>query len=64
MKQVLQSVNKIDWLIFIMAVWILIEMDMNALTTVDIIYLITFAIWLVLFVVRLFLIYRNMHHDG
>lgn len=59
MKTILKSVQFLDWLIIAAAVFLLTNMDYANLTTVNIIYLVSFAIWLVLFVARIYIIAKR-----
>lgn len=61
MKETLKSVKWMDGLILVMAVWVLTGIRFDDMTTMDVIYLVTFSIWIVLFVVRLAIIYRRVH---
>ena len=58
-SRIFKAVHPFDWLIAVAAVIILAEMDFAALTTINIIYLVTFVIWFVLFVLRIVLTLRR-----
>ncbi|MBQ1509600.1 MAG: hypothetical protein IIZ54_01700, partial [Selenomonadaceae bacterium] len=59
-----KSIKWIDGLILGMAIWILMGIDFHNMSTMDQIYLVTFTIWIVLFVLRLFIVYRKARQDG
>lgn len=48
-----------DCLIFVAAIFLFYHMDYDNLNTIDIIYIATFVIWFVLFLVRTYLLYRK-----
>ncbi len=60
MKETLKSVKWMDGLILVMAIWILAGIRLDSMSTLDVIYLVTFSIWILLFLLRLFLIYRRV----
>lgn len=60
MKETLKSVKWMDGLILVMAIWILAGIRLDSMSTLDVIYLVTFSIWILLFLLRLFLIYRKV----
>ncbi|MBQ7477438.1 MAG: hypothetical protein IJT01_00855 [Selenomonadaceae bacterium] len=64
MREVWKSIKWIDGLILGMAIWILVGIDFHNMSTMDQIYLVTFTIWIVLFVLRLFIVYRTTRRDG
>ena len=64
MREVWKSIKWIDGLILGMAIWILVGIDFHNMSTMDQIYLMTFTIWIVLFVLRLFIVYRKTRQDG
>ena len=64
MRDVWKSIKWIDGLILGMAIWILVGIDFHNMSTMDQIYLMTFTIWIVLFVLRLFIVYRKTRQDG
>ena len=64
MREVWKSIKWIDGLILGMAIWILVGIDFHDMSTMDQIYLVTFTIWIVLFVLRLFIVYRKTRQDG
>jgi len=64
MKSVLKSIKLIDALILAMAVWIVAGIDFNNMSTMDKVYVVTFSIWVVLFVLRLFILYRKNVQEG
>ena len=51
--------TKSDYLILIIAVFMFSHLDYSNLSTVDIIYIVSFLLWLVLLFVRIFIIRRN-----
>ena len=59
MRSVLKSIKLIDALILAMAVWIVIGIDFGNMSVMDKVYVVTFSIWVVLFVLRLFILYRK-----
>ena len=58
-KKIFKAVNVLDWLIAAAALYIIANMDFANLTTVNIIYLVTFVIWLVLFALRIVIVVRR-----
>ena len=48
-----------DCLIFVAAVILFTQMNYAELTTIDIVYIATFAIWMVLLAIRIFLLARK-----
>ena len=64
MREVWKSIKWIDGLILGMAIWILVGIDFHNMSTMDQIYLVTFTIWIILFVLRLFIVYRKTRQDG
>ncbi|GEM_PF-3970617 len=64
MRDVWKSIKWIDGLILGMAIWILVGIDFQDMSTMDQVYLVTFTIWIVLFVLRLFIVYRKTRQDG
>ena len=64
MRDVWKSIKWIDGLILGMAIWILVGIDFQDMSTTDQVYLVTFTIWIVLFVLRLFIVYRKTRQDG
>ena len=63
-KKIFKAVHPFDWLIAVAAVIILAKMDFAALETVDIIYLVTFVIWFVLFALRIIIVLRQDARGG
>ena len=60
MREILkEALRPVDCLIFVAAVILFTQLDYSALTTVDIIYIATFVIWMLLFAVRVFLLCRK-----
>lgn len=59
MKETLKSIKLMDGLILAMAIWILTDINYDDLTTMNVVYIITFTIWIVLFVLRLIVVYRR-----
>lgn len=64
MKSVLKSIKLIDALILAMAVWIVIGIDFGNMSVMDKVYVVTFSIWVILFVLRLFILYRKDARGG
>ncbi|MBR4696814.1 MAG: hypothetical protein IKO94_12125 [Selenomonadaceae bacterium] len=64
MKETLKSIKVMDGLILGMAIWILMGIDFDAMSTIDMIYLVTFTIWIVLFAVRLVLVYQRTRRES
>ena len=64
MRDVWKSIKWIAGLILGMAIWILVGIDFQDMSTMDQVYLVTFTIWIVLFVLRLFIVYRKTRQDG
>ena len=62
--KIFKAVHPFDWLIAVAAVIILAKMDFAALETVDIIYLVTFVIWFVLFALRIIIVLRQDARGG
>ena len=58
-KLLKKALRPLDCLIFVAAVFLFYHMDYDNLDTIDIIYIVTFAIWFVLFLVRMYLLYRK-----
>lgn len=54
-----KTVNILDALIFLLAILILRDLDFNNLTLFDKVYIATFGIWLVLFAIRIVIIFRT-----
>jgi len=59
LKILKQALRPMDCLIFVAAAILFTQLDYSALTAVDIIYIATFAIWMVLLAIRIFLLYRK-----
>ena len=60
MKQVLKEVMRtFDCLILIAAVFLFASFDYDNLTTVDTIYIVTFALWFALLVFRIMIMYNG-----
>ena len=64
MKETLKSIKWMDAVILAMAVWILTDINFDDLTTINVIYLVTFTIWIVLFMVRLAIVYQRVKQNG
>ena len=58
-KKIFKAVHPFDWLIAVAAVIILAKMNFADLSTVDIIYLVTFIIWLILFILRIVIVLKK-----
>ena len=58
-KKIYKAVHPFDWLIAVAALIIFAKLDFAALTTVDIIYLVTFVVWAVLFALRIIIVLRG-----
>ena len=54
-----QALRPMDCLIFVAAVILFTQMNYAELTTIDIVYIATFAIWMVLLAIRIFLLARK-----
>ena len=48
----LKRIKKLDWFIIVVAIWLLSTLDYANLQTIDIVYLVSMAIWSVLLLVR------------
>lgn len=48
----LKKIRKIEWFILIAAVWLISTLDYQHLQTLDIVYLVSMAIWSVFLVLR------------
>ena len=59
-----KSVTKIDWLIILMGVIIFAGMDYSNLAINDIIFIVSFLIWLVLLFVRIFIYSKNEEKEN
>ncbi len=57
--KIFKAVHPFDWLIAVAAVWLLKTVDFDNLSAVNIIYLVTFAIWAVLFALRIVIVVKN-----
>ncbi len=64
MRETLKSIKWMDAVILAMAVWILTDINFDDLTTINVIYLVTFTIWIVLFMVRLAIVYQRVKQNG
>ncbi len=64
MKETLKSIKVMDGLILGMAIWILMGIDFDAMSIIDKVYLVTFTIWIVLFAVRLVLVYQRTRRES
>ena len=58
-KKIFKAVHPFDWLIFLAALVIFGKLDFDALSTVDIIYLVTFVLWFVMFALRIAIVLRR-----
>lgn len=54
-----QALRPMDCLIFVAAVILFTQLDYAALTTVEIVYMATFGIWLLLLLVRIVILFKN-----
>ncbi len=54
-----QALRPMDCLIFVAAAILFTQLDYEALTAVEIMYMVTFGIWFLLLLVRIFIIYRK-----
>ncbi len=59
-----EALRPMDCLIFVAAVILFTQMDYAELTTVDIIYIGTFVIWMLLLLVRIYLLSRKVPESG
>ena len=59
-KNLIKEIKPMDWLIMALAIYLMgFRIDYGALNTIDIIYLVTFTLWLVMFVIRLYLLSKK-----
>jgi len=59
-KNLIKEVKPMDWLIMILAVYLLgFKIRYHDLDTIDTVYLVTFSLWLVMFVIRLYFIHKG-----
>lgn len=54
----------LDILILILALWIFHDLDFNNLTLFDKIYLATFGIWFILFILKIIIVLRKNFGSG
>lgn len=54
-----KSLNLLDWLILVLAVFMFWRMDYENLTFLNKIYLASFGLWLIMLGVRIYIIYKN-----
>ena len=54
-----RAMNIFDLLILAAAAFLFSRFDYSNLSTFDIIYIVTFILWLVMFFVRIFIVYKN-----
>ena len=52
-------VGKLDWLLLIAAVCLFASFDYSNLTTVNIIYIVTFVLWFVMLCARVIIVYKG-----
>ena len=64
MRETLKSIKWMDAVILAMAIWILTDINFDDLTTINVIYLVTFTIWIVLFMVCLAIVYQRVKQNG
>ena len=58
-KRIFKAVHPFDWLIAVAAAIIFAKLDFADLTAIDIVYLVTFVIWGILFALRIFIVLRQ-----
>ena len=58
-KKIFKAVHPFDWLIAVAAIIIFAKLNFAELTTVDIIYIVTFVVWAILFALRIFIVLRQ-----
>ena len=54
-----KSVGILDGLILVMAVFMFSHLDYDNLSTSDKIYIVGFGLWVIMLVIRVFIIYKN-----
>ena len=54
-----KNLGKSDYVILIIAVFMFSHLDYENLDTVEIIYVVSFGLWVVLLGVRIFILYKN-----
>lgn len=55
-----QEIKPMDWLIIVLAVLLMgFKIDYGNLSTIDIVYFVTFGLWLIMFAVRLYFLSRG-----
>ena len=54
-----KNLNFLDWVILALAIFMFARMDYANLSTVNIIYIVSFGLWLIMLAVRIFIIYKN-----
>ncbi len=65
MREILkEALRPMDGLIFVAAIILFTQLDYAELTTVDMIYIGTFIIWMLLFCVRVYLLSRKAPGTG
>lgn len=54
-----KSMGILDCLIILAAVFLFARMDFANLSTLNVIYMVTFALWLIMLLARIFIIYKR-----
>ena len=52
-------VGKLDWLLLLAAVCLFASFDYSNLSTVNIIYIVTFILWFAMLCVRIYIVYKG-----
>ena len=59
LKIIQKSLGKLDYVLLIAALILFTHFDYSNLVTSDIIYIVTFALWFVMLLVRIFIVFKN-----
>lgn len=60
MLEVIKStVGKLDWLLLIAAVCLFANFDYSNLSTMNIIYIVTFVLWFIMLCARIIIVYKG-----